>query len=76
MYESATISAGAMTIESIEDASVAMLARLMQRLWISTIGYMMFQPPRLKYVVCDDVSSFVISVRGGSRGPKPTGGIR
>ena len=51
----ATVAAGTLAIESVEDASVEGLARRMQRCWISTIGYSIFSPPRLQFVVCDDV---------------------
>ena len=57
--ERVTVGAGALTIESVEDAPVAGLARRMQRCWISTIGYRIFPPPRLQFVVCDNVRYLV-----------------
>ena len=69
--ERVIVAAGDMTIENIEDAPVAALARRMRQCWISTIGYKIFSPPRQEFVVSDDVRSFRTTVQGGSRGPTP-----
>jgi hypothetical protein len=47
--ERVTVAAGALTIESVEDAPVARLARRMQQMLdtICTIGYRILPPPRL-----------------------------
>ena len=66
--ERVIVAAGAMTIENVEDALVARLARRMLNIYgrIQDIS-----PPRRHFVVCDNVRSFRLTVHGGSRGPKP-----
>ena len=65
-----TATAGAMTLENVEDEPVAALARRMRQCWISTIGYKIF-PHKTKFVVSVNVVSIRITVQGGSRGPTP-----
>ena len=66
--ERITIAASRMSVTEVQ-STVADLVPRLQQCWISTIGYR-YPAPR-KIIVCNEYRSFVISVQGGSSGPKP-----